>query len=96
MLPFTLFLALVANALDALFTIYWTRLGVAEANPVMAAVLGAGEAPFLAVKLVGVSSLVLLLWKCRHLLLARFGLYASASAYGLVLFLHLFMFAHYF
>jgi hypothetical protein len=80
----------ILNLLDAIFTIVYTRTGVAnEANPLMDSVLHASPVLFMIAKLGLVSLGVLLLWRLRHHRAARFGLAATSAAYLLLLGHHL-------
>lgn len=55
------------NLLDALFTIFWISIGMAEeANPLMEIVLSLGPAVFLSIKLTLVSLGSALLWRLKH------------------------------
>jgi hypothetical protein len=81
---------LVLNLLDAIFTIVYTRSGVAvESNPLMSKMLLSSPVLFMAAKLAMVSCGVLLLWRLRHIRAAAFGLFATTSAYVTLLAYHL-------
>lgn len=81
---------LILNLLDAIFTIIYTRTGVAvESNPLMDVTLGASPVLFMVAKLGLVSLGVLLLWRLRHHRAARFGLVMTSTAYVMLLFHHL-------
>lgn len=81
-------MVLVLNLVDAIFTLVYTRLGVAhEANPLMQQALMASPLAFMAVKLALVSLGVLLLWRARARRVAVAGLVAAGTTYtGLVLY----------
>lgn len=70
------------NFLDAVLTIYWVRNGFAtEGNHLMATLLDIGDLPFLAVKVAIGAVTAIVLWRWRHLRLAKYGL-------GLALFIY--------
>jgi len=75
------------NWLDAQLTILWLHLNVAgEGNALMARVLSHGEWSFLAVKLAIGAFAAIVLYRCRHLALARRGLTVPLGVYfGLML-----------
>jgi len=75
------------NWLDAQLTLLWLHLNVAsEGNTLMARVLSHGEWSFLGVKLVIGAFAALILYRCRHLPLARRGLSVALAVYlGLML-----------
>lgn len=80
----------VLNLLDAMFTLVYTRSGVAtESNPLMDQVLSASPVLFMIAKLALVSLGVLVLWRLRERRTARFGLVATAGAYTALLGYHL-------
>lgn len=80
----------VLNLLDAMFTLVYTRSGLAtESNPLMDQVLAASPVLFMLAKLSLVSLGVLVLWRLRERRTARFGLLATATAYMLLLGYHL-------
>lgn len=81
---------IVLNLVDAIFTILYTRFGVAtEANPLMDQVLSSGPLVFMITKLSLVSLGVYLLWRLRHRRSAVAGLVAVGSAYVWLLVHHL-------
>ncbi len=81
---------IVLNLLDAMFTLIYTRSGLAtEGNPLMDRVLAASPVLFMVAKLALVSFGVLLLYRLRHRRSARIGLLASSCAYMLLLGYHL-------
>lgn len=83
-------MVIVLNLLDGIFTILYTRLGVAtEANPLMDQVLSASPLVFMITKLLLVSLGVCLLWRLRHRRAAAAGLIAVGSAYVCLLVHHL-------
>lgn len=80
----------VLNLLDAMFTLVYTRTGLAtESNPLMDQVLAASPVLFMMAKLALVSLGVLVLWRLRERRAARFGLLATAGAYTTLLAYHL-------
>jgi hypothetical protein len=80
----------VLNLLDAMFTLVYTRSGVAtESNPLMDQVLSHSPVLFMMAKLALVSLGVLVLWRLRERRAARFGLVATAGAYTTLLAYHL-------
>ncbi len=80
----------VLNLLDAMFTLVYTRSGVAtESNPLMDQVLAASPVLFMMAKLSLVSLGVLVLWRLRERRAARFGLLATSVAYTTLLAYHL-------
>lgn len=81
---------LVLNLVDAMFTLIYTRVGVAtEANPLMAQALAASPLAFMAAKLALVSLGVALLWRLRARRAAVAGLIAAGTAYTGLLLYHL-------
>jgi hypothetical protein len=77
------------NWLDAQLTILWIRLNVAtEGNGIMASLLSLGEAPFLSVKLAIGAFAAYVLYRCRHLTLARRGLKLVLGVYLAIMILH--------
>lgn len=81
---------LVLNLLDAIFTLFWVRAGLAtEANTLMEELVNEHEVGFIAVKLglVGLGSL--LLWRRRRRPIAVIGIFTAFLAYYLVLLYHL-------
>jgi hypothetical protein len=81
---------IVLNLFDAIFTILYTRLGVAtEANPLMDQVLSASPIIFMITKLMLVSLGVCLLWRFRDRRSAAAGLIVAVSAYAWLLVHHL-------
>jgi hypothetical protein len=81
---------IVLNLLDAMFTLVYTRSGLAtEANPLMDQVLAASPVLFMLAKLSLVSLGVLVLWRWRERRTARFGLIGAAGAYAVLLVHHL-------
>lgn len=80
----------VLNLFDAMFTLLYTRSGLAtEANPLMDQVLAASPVLFMLAKLSLVSLGVLVLWRLREHRTARFGLVGASAAYTLLLAYHL-------
>lgn len=83
-------MVVILNLLDAIFTLIYTRTGLAtESNPLMDQVLGSSPVLFMISKLALVSLGVLLLWRLRHHRAARFGLVATSTAYVVLLGYHL-------
>lgn len=86
---------LVLNLLDALFTLWWLQLGLAdELNPLMRCLYDASPLLFVAVKLVGVGLGLLLLCRHRHNRLAKIALWAGNLLYAGVVVYHLAFAAH--
>lgn len=75
------------NWLDAQLTLLWLHLNVAsEGNALMARLLSHGEWSFIAFKLVIGAFAAVVLYRCRHLPLARRGLSVALGVYfGLML-----------
>jgi hypothetical protein len=70
------------NWLDAQLTLLWIHLHVAgEGNALMGRLLAHGDLPFLAFKLAVGAFAALVLYRCRHLPLARRGLTAALGVY---------------
>lgn len=81
---------IIANLVDAIFTIVYTDLGLArEANPLLEPALAGSPLLFMAIKLALVSMGVALLWRLRHRRTAAAGLIASAAAYAWLIVYHL-------
>jgi uncharacterized protein DUF5658 len=75
-------LLFVLNWLDAQLTILWLHLNVAsEGNALMARVLSHGEWSFLGFKLAIGAFAAIVLYRCRHLALARRGLTVALGVY---------------
>ena len=85
-----IFWLLFLNLIDALVTLIWVRNGIApESNQIMAALLDAGDVPFLLVKLgMGVLAAVVLYYGSEYRL-ARIGIRTALAAYICTLGLHL-------
>jgi hypothetical protein len=80
----------VLNLLDAIFTIFYTKSGVAtESNPFMQGVLEAHPVIFMVTKLMLVSLCVMLLWRLQHRRTAVIGLMGAATMYVLLLGYHI-------
>jgi hypothetical protein len=80
----------ILNLLDAMFTIFYIRSGVAvESNPLMDQALTASPVLFMIAKLGLVSLGVMLLWRLRDHRAARFGLVATSTVYMTLLVYHL-------
>jgi len=75
------------NWLDAQLTIVWIKLNVAtEGNALMARLLSHGDLPFMTVKLTVGAFAAIVLYRCRHLPLAKHGLTVVLAIYlGLML-----------
>jgi len=80
------------NLADAFFTLHWIGRGGAEGNPVMAWVLGFGQAPFLALKCMAVGAWLLVLVIHKNFTLARLGLFGLLLFYSLLLGYHIFLY----
>lgn len=79
------------NFLDAVLTIYWVRHGFAtEGNHLMATLLDIGDMPFLAVKVAIGAVTAVVLWRWRHLRLAKLGLGAALMVYSGLMGIHFF------
>jgi len=80
-------LLFVLNWLDAQLTLLWVHLNVAtEGNALMARLLRQGDLPFLGFKLAIGAFAATVLYRCRHLPLARRGLTIALGVYlGLML-----------
>ena len=85
------FLLFALNFLDAVLTIYWVRNGFAsEGNQLMAGLLDAGDAPFLAVKVAVGAVAAIVFWRWRNLRLAKYGLTLALCIYVVLMGVHLF------
>ena len=83
-------IVVILNLVDAIFTIIYIRTGLAtESNPLMDKVLMSSPVLFMVAKLALVSFGVLLLWRLRSHRAARFGLFATSTAYTMLLCYHL-------
>ena len=77
------------NWLDAQLTLLWVHLNVAtEGNALMARLLAHGEMSFLGFKLAIGGFAALILYRCRHLPLARRGLSAALIVYLALMIVH--------
>ncbi|HEX5707115.1 MAG TPA: DUF5658 family protein [Pyrinomonadaceae bacterium] len=77
------------NWLDAQLTLIWVRLGVAtEGNGLMALLMEAGDAPFLAVKLTVGALAAYALYRWSHLAIARHGLHFVLALYLALMLVH--------
>jgi len=82
-------LTLVFNLIDLVSTVTFVTLGYAEeANPLMASLLELGAPVFAAAKIAMVSVGVYVLWRFRHLAVARAGSVAVSAAYGALMLYH--------
>ena len=80
----------ILNLLDAMFTLVYTDLGLAEeANPLLRQALTESPLRFVLIKLGLVSAGVALLWRLRHRRTAAIGLIATGAAYAWLLVVHL-------
>jgi hypothetical protein len=80
----------ILNLFDALFTLIYTRTGLAtESNPVMQGILARSPVVFVAAKLTLVSLSVVLLFRLRHRTAAVVALASGATMYALVFAYHL-------
>jgi Domain of unknown function (DUF5658) len=80
----------VFNLIDAMFTLVYTHLGLAqEANPLLQQVLAESPLRFMLIKLGLVSLGVALLWRARHRRTAVIGLVASGAMYSWLILYHL-------
>ena len=85
------FLLFALNVLDALLTIVWVRTGVAtEGNQLMARLLDVGNGPFLIVKIAIGAVAALVLFRCGHRRVARYGLAVALAVYISLMGIHLF------
>ena len=81
---------LILNLLDALFTLFWVRSGLAtEANPLIAKLVTEHAVGFVVVKLGLVSLGSWLLWQRRERPAAAIAIVAAFLVYYLVLLYHL-------
>lgn len=79
------------NAIDALLTLYWVRNGFAtEGNHLMATLLDIGDVPFLAVKVAIGAVTAIVLWRWRHLPLAKYALGFALIIYVCLMGVHFF------
>ena len=82
-------LLFVLNGLDAQLTLVWVRLNVAtEGNALMAHVLSYGDWAFLGAKLAVGAFAAIVLYRCAHLRLAKYGLSAVLGIYALLMLVH--------
>ncbi|MEZ4362166.1 MAG: DUF5658 family protein [Kofleriaceae bacterium] len=80
----------IGNLLDAVFTLIYTHVGLAEeANPLLRAVLADSPVRFMLVKLGLVSMGVALLWRLRRRRSAVAGLVTAGAAYVWLVVYHL-------
>jgi hypothetical protein len=78
-------LLFLLNFFDAVLTVFWIRNGYAtEGNLLMAHLLDIGDSPFLAVKFAIGAITAFVLWRCKDLKIAKYGL-----AFSLVIYLGL-------
>ena len=79
-----------ANTIDAIATLLWIILGVAEeANPLMAALIDASPLLFLAVKLTVIPMLSIFLWYHRKNKKFNMGLHFLCVVYAVIIIIHL-------
>ena len=82
-------LLFLLNWLDAQLTIVWVRNGLAtEGNRLMAYFLDAGNAPFLAIKLLVGACVAVVLYRWSHIALAQKGLSLVLGLYCALMFVH--------
>ena len=82
-------LLFVLNGLDAQLTLLWVRLNVAtEGNALMAQVLKHGDWTFLGAKLAVGAFAAIVLYRCAHLPLAKYGLSVVLGVYALLMLVH--------
>ena len=82
-------LLFVLNGLDAQLTLLWIRLNVAsEGNALMARVLEHGELSFLSAKVAIGAFAAIILYRCSHLPVARYGLTAVLGVYAVLMLIH--------
>ena len=83
-------LILIMNLVDALATLWWIRLGIAEEdNPIMAFVLESNESAFILIKTALVVLSIFLLWRMRDFISARILIIPVFLIYSYVTMLHL-------
>jgi len=89
-LGLVLVLVLVLNSLDAIFTLYWVRAGLAtEANPLLSWLVNQHPIAFTLAKFALVLLGSILLWRLRHRALAVVGIVLVFLAYYGILLHHL-------
>lgn len=77
------------NWLDAQLTVLWVRLNVAtEGNALMARILDHGELTFLGAKLLVGAFAAYILYRCAHLPMAKHGMTAVLTIYGMLMLVH--------
>jgi hypothetical protein len=77
------------NWLDAQLTVLWVRLNVAtEGNALMARILDHGELTFLGAKLLVGAFAAYILYRCAHLPMAKHGMTAVLTLYGMLMLVH--------
>ena len=80
---------LIMNLVDAIATLVWINLGIAEEdNPIMAFVLESDPSVFVIIKTVLVILSILLLWRMRTEMLARILVIPVFLSYVYVMILH--------
>tara|TARA_Y100001963_G_C6608134_1_gene365781 strand:+ start:278 stop:643 length:366 start_codon:yes stop_codon:yes gene_type:complete len=85
-----LILLLAFNAIDAVYTLIWIQNSLAvEANPLMVTALEFGPWAFIGIKIVLASMGVFLLWKLRHIRLARVSVILPAVFYSIIVGMHI-------
>jgi hypothetical protein len=88
-------LLLVLNLLDAVFTLTFLQIGVAEeANPIMRMAYESSPLSFMAIKLGIVNLGVAVLSSYREAVLARFALKFAVAIYAVIVTWHLAFLAH--
>lgn len=79
------------NFIDAVLTLYWVRNGFAtEGNHLMATLLDIGDLPFLGVKVAIGTVTAVVLWRFRHLRMAKYGLSVALLIYVGLMGIHFF------
>ena len=82
-------LLFVLNGLDAQLTLVWIRLNVAtEGNALMAQILKYGDWSFLGAKLAVGAFAAIVLYRCAHLPLAKYGLSVVLGIYAMLMLVH--------
>jgi hypothetical protein len=84
-----LFAVVIASILDVCCTLLFLGNGGGEANPVMAALLSHGHAPFVGVKTAATNLGAWFLAAHQHFPVAYVGLHALAIVYAVLLLIHL-------
>ena len=81
---------LMLNLFDAICTLLWVRMGIAEeANPLLRPLLECSELTFFVVKMSIVCAGLGFLWQQREIPLVKFGLAVATAVYGSLAAYHL-------